>query len=273
MLKIGLEERKKIQFDILCDIHSFCIENNITYFLSSGTLIGAARHKGYIPWDDDIDIAMPRPDYDRFFKLYKSENYKAVDIDTDSTWPYIMGKVNDTRTTLKDDITGRGDEDIMVTHNDLGVHIDVFPLDGLPSCKLKCRLHLAKIYFLTFLVNRKTVSAKYSKGFMKKVFHYCMSMVLLPFKASQILSAKNSLVRKYDWNLSDLVSSLATTTERKIFRKSLFSSVIEIPFEKKMFYAPVGYDEWLRIVFGDYMQLPPEEKRVCHSRCAYWKNA
>ena len=118
---INVEELKHIQLDMLSDIAEFCEQNNIKYFLAYGTLIGAIRHKGYIPWDDDIDICMPRPDYDKFLSLYnkKDSAYKAVAFELDENYKLPFAKVNDTRTVMWETMY---DQDVF------GVYIDVFPL-------------------------------------------------------------------------------------------------------------------------------------------------
>ena len=116
-----VNEMRKIQMDILLFIHQFCIDNGIQYSLAWGTMLGAIRHKGYIPWDDDIDIMMTRPEYDRFCKLFHDERsiYKLYDVHTDKKWIYPFAKISDERT-------------IRVEKNaldEIGINIDVFPID------------------------------------------------------------------------------------------------------------------------------------------------
>ena len=121
MKEIGLKELRDLQLDILQNVHDFCVAHGIHYSLAYGTLLGAIRHKGYIPWDDDIDIAMLRPDYEKFMREYKDEVYRFCECRLDKDIHIGFGKVEDTRTIIIE--AGN-------TKN-LGVTIDVFPIDDL----------------------------------------------------------------------------------------------------------------------------------------------
>lgn len=120
--KIPFGNIKNLQLEILNSVHIFCVENDINYIIDFGTLLGAARHKGFIPWDDDIDISMLRPDFDKFSQLYKDNQYSFYNIDNDKSFPYAFGRVYNTQT-------------ISFLHNKIkkGIYIDVYPLDGIPS--------------------------------------------------------------------------------------------------------------------------------------------
>ena len=124
MKEIYLEELRVIQLELLQQIADFCEKNNIKYFLAYGTLIGAIRHKGYIPWDDDIDIVMPRDDYDRFLELY-NEAYpfsKVVDMYNTKHYGFAFAKVHDVRTIIYE---------TQYAQDSFGVFVDVFPIDGI----------------------------------------------------------------------------------------------------------------------------------------------
>lgn len=263
MRKIELEERKKLQLDILSKVHEFCELNNITYFLSSGTLIGAVRHNGYIPWDDDIDIAMPRNDYDVFFKNFIKDNYRAVNINIDNAWPFTFGKVYDSRTSLSSGNLG---------YKDLGVHIDVFPIDGLPVNRFLCRFHLFLISIIKYLILLKLYPVDSKKYKIRSISNFIFRFLLVPVSVCRLLLIHEKLISKYDIKSSLYVASLATITERVPCEKECFESIQKHKFEQGLFNIPTGYDKWLKIIFGDYMKLPPVEKRVCqHNYVAYQK--
>ena len=125
--ELSLEEKKKILVSILSEVHNFCDENNLKYFLPGGTLIGAVRHKGFIPWDDDIDIYMPRNDYEKFLCEFnkESERYQVISLKTDGYY-LPFGKVIDTKTVLIENV----DSDYK-----MGIYLDIFPLDNLSITK------------------------------------------------------------------------------------------------------------------------------------------
>ncbi|MFR5682857.1 MAG: phosphorylcholine transferase LicD [Clostridia bacterium] len=133
---MSLEEIKSIQLDILSQVANYCDRNGLRYFLAYGTLLGAVRHKGYIPWDDDIDIMMPRPDYMQFINSFNNEKC-ALRVGShylDKNYPYVIAKVYDTSTLCK--------ENIDVEYS-IGINIDVFPIDGLPETERSFRNFIA----------------------------------------------------------------------------------------------------------------------------------
>ncbi len=253
MREIGLEERKKLQLDILANVASFCERHGITYFLSSGTLIGAVRHQGYIPWDDDIDIMMPRPDYERFAKEYHSDIYEFMDMNKDVAFPYVLAKVVDTRTRLQE--AGR-------KYERMGVHVDVFPLDGLPSGLFSCKWHLFLLGRLIYARSIKNIVIKDCRNRFKQICYAVYKIFLRLFSQKWLTEKILRLQMKYNWQTAEYVSSLGSSTERVRGKKEWFEKGIRTAFEEYYFQIPIGYDSWLRLIYGDYMKLPPEEKRV-----------
>ena len=143
--KIDVDELKRIQLDILKQVDKFCRNNDITYYLAYGSLLGAVRHKGYIPWDDDIDIVMPRPDYERFKDEFNAseKNYKVRDYEIDNTFLYPSSKVEFVKSELKE----------FVKHpSKLGVNIDIFVLDAV---RYDDHEIIRKLYKMNMLYNLK----------------------------------------------------------------------------------------------------------------------
>jgi lipopolysaccharide cholinephosphotransferase len=260
MRSINLDELKSIQLDILQNVADFCEVHNITYFLAYGTLIGAIRHNGYIPWDDDIDIAMPRPDYDKFVATYNANlSYlKVVDMTIDDHYGFPFAKVYDSRTIMNED---------QYRKDVFGVFVDVFPIDGISDKK-----QMKRSIFLNKLLNTKKANFTH-RSYKKQVEIFLGKIVLLPFSSRFILRLLDDNARKYAFGKTEKAAYVsASYVIQGIVESSVFEETLLHEFEGKMFRIPKGYDQWLRSIYGDYLKLPPEEKRVPqHIFEAWWK--
>lgn len=266
MEKIGLKELKEIQIAILVYVADFCKKNDINYWLDAGTLLGAIRHNGYIPWDDDIDIGMLRPDYEKFMKLFNlnnTSNYKARCYENDKNWYYPYGKVIDESTVLYEPDEKSGIKS--------SVFIDVFVYDNAPQSKKELEImyrkrdRYAKLNSIQ-VSKHFTLESRQKYNFLR--FPFWLIFQLLPKRIFVKKSIENS--KKYVNNDTGYVGNFTSVT--KIFcPKSIFDSFIEVDFEGKKFFAPIGYDEWLKAFYGNYMELPPKEKRVSHHKFVAYK--
>ena len=258
-----IEEMKTIQLDIMRSVHRFCEENQITYFLSHGSLIGAVRHKGFIPWDDDIDLFMPREEYERFCKLFSNaESQYHLRIANSETKPYYgrpMSKVYDTRTLLV--------EPNYVGDDPIGINIDIWPLDGIPADEKRQKVHLRQIKILQKVLYGRVVRMKACKGIIQKSAHF----VLLPFSSRQIVHKINHCLLKYHFENSTNVTC-AVDPYKKVYKRDWFDYAVLANFEGEQFFIPNGANEILSTIYGDYMKLPPESKRIPHHITnAYWR--
>lgn len=269
MKEIDTEELKQIQLEILLKIDEFCDKENIKYTLAYGTLIGAIRHKGYIPWDDDIDIAMPRPDYNRFINSFNGFcDYLVVlapELDLDYYAPYA--NVYDIRTVLDEKrISHRGVE--------IGVKIDVFPVDATPDDLSDYQRVVYKIRRKNELLEIKRTPffpVSNYKVFIMRLINYLNSLF---YNYSEIQKQIIDLVRIIPFDKAKYVDTLSypvydDTRVSRVF----FENYIDVEFEHRRFKCIQNYDDYLHRIYGDYMKLPPIEKQVPHHGFkAYWKD-
>ena len=265
MLKIDTEEMKSLQLAMLIDVADYCEKHNIRYYLCGGTLLGCIRHQGYIPWDDDIDICMPRPDYNRFIRSYGNTIYSVLCWENDHRYISTYAKVTDTRTYL---------EENSFWGLDIGVNIDVFPVDGLPRDDKTIAKVVRKMKSLWGLVVCATVKDIKKRTVSKKIAIYIMRVFYAIFHVkSKVVEYTIKQAQKYSFNQSEKVATLVWGYGMKeVLSKSTASTYIKSEFEGHMFNIPQNYNEYLSNVYGDFMELPPEEERVYkHDARAFWR--
>lgn len=256
MQQVFGQELKKIQLEILDIVAEFCQQNQIQYWLDSGTLLGAIRHKGYIPWDDDIDLGMLRKDYDRFSELFNRENsrYKFICVENTPSFYLPHGKVCDTTTLLYEP-----DENGYRS----AINIDIFVYDNAPDCDAV----VSKMYDIRDSLRKKhwyqSMPVPKTDSFIKRTLKHLRQTVYRIRYPKNLVLKMVSNSKRYALFETKRVGNFTAFT-RMSCDKRVFDSFIDVEFEGKKYKAPVGYDEWLRSFYGDYMTLPPEEKRVSH---------
>lgn len=253
LIKLNSEQIKRISLDILIDVARFCEENNITYYLACGTLLGAIRHQDFIPWDDDVDIMMPRPDYNKFLSEYNNDRYKLCKPEEGR---YYYAKVYDNKTIKYE----KGYD--YKKYKPLGVDIDIFPLDGIVNNDEIVEKLYKKSGVLELLLRLSNQPIFYRKNPLKAINR------IVP----RIIGSKN-LVRMieknaqtYKYEDSEYVIRMRNTPNgfTGALKKEVYNPAIKKKFAGHEFYVPRDYDAWLKRFFGDYMTLPPEEKRQAH---------
>lgn len=260
--ELSLVEKQEIMERILAKFASFCEEHGLRYTLVGGTLLGAVRHQGFIPWDDDIDVGMPRPDYERFIELSKS-GFDGLDVlvgdyDRDLTVPFI--KIEDRNTRIEhDDIIYEGEGDAL--------WIDVMPYDGLGNDRQKAiELMDVSLKYQTYLGRSASVPFKRRKeetgvkGWLRCLFRFGFHLAGHErFKQKLI-----SLGKEHDYDSSDYVACFVSGRygHGEVLEKSHFDLENRMSFCGHMYRAMACYDEYLSGIYGDYMKLPPEERRV-----------
>lgn len=257
MKELNLEEKKKIAFDILCKIDEVCRKNSITYYLAYGSLIGAVRHQGFIPWDDDIDIWVNYRDYQRFCVVMEQEtNYEILNYEHDSSFPLMFTKISDRNTRVEKINKKNGDYR-------RGIAVDVFPLIYCPDKN--------GLKWPAFMINVIKALTRNDSAALHNPFQKigCRALNLIGLDKS----FWQKKVYKYFDGIKKMDYLFMPFSEYKLKDVHLakqFDSTIELQFNDRFFIAPVGYDEILRDIYGDYMELPPEEKRISkHGTVAY----
>lgn len=254
---ISLEERKKIQLEMLIEIDVFCRKNKIRYILAFGTLLGAIRHKGYIPWDDDVDISMPYEDLLRFKRDFKSEKLKYCDIDTEKNYDFPFSRVCYLPTYSRCGLICKS----------YGISIDVYPLIEVSNSNeiISKQLKTAKILFSR-------------RCFIKRIRGSVIRH--LPVKTIPFYKQINTVYRNYLFNEMRkvgggrffFVAGLLELFDKHVLDFNPFDELIEVDFENHKFLGPARYDEYLSTRYGDYMQLPPEDQRhPYHGGLNFWK--
>ena len=263
--EIEKEAYKRIPLEILIHVTEFCKENNIRYSLAYGTLLGAIRHKGFIPWDDDIDIIMPRADYERFKRIYHSEKYPFSDMSVNNNHPTAMAKIYDSTTFYF----------FHGIRRSFGLFIDVFVVDNFPVNVKERRSWQRQTRFLISIYKSK--NTRWSDVFLPQ--HSFRRKLLISFYKLAPVSKRvvqeniNKLSQKYNNQETGIVGiTMSCDNPYDTYPSNLFEEYVDVEFEGHVFKAIRQYDIWLTKCYHNYMQLPPVEKRIGrHGIVAYYK--
>ena len=267
--QLSLKDVQKVSLDILREIHTFCNKNDINYSLAFGSMLGAVRHKGFIPWDDDIDVYMPRKDYERFSKIYRGETTGIVSYRSKKSYvPF---------TRVYDKVQTRADQTwFRWCKSEVGVYVDIFPLDGVPDSHSAFEKRKKKMGALRRFSNRFRSAASTSlkdsssiKEYLKLLF---LKFIFLNGSWFFLLNAYvNHLARSFEYG-STIHCAQMLFEIREWYDTEDFKSRSLVDFEGEKFYMADGYDHILKQEYGDYMKLPPVEERRNDSRFPfYWK--
>lgn len=264
--KFTLEDMHNESVKILNDVASFCDKNDIKYILLYGSLLGAIRHNGFIPWDDDIDIAMYRDDYEKFISTYKSSNgYELFSYKNDPTYIFPFAKVSNTKDSIKYEYLDNG-------KHVRGIEIDIFVFDSCPKSKVKRMLTRTKVSYYRGLAdlaryphhmeNNKIVEPLRKLAKKKGILYWLKKLDKSTLKY-------NKRDYQYTWP-----ACYPSQMKNEIIKKSSFLDREKHIFENNSYYIPRDYKSVLTALFGiDYMTPPPEDKRLPHMCNIYWKES
>ena len=271
MNEIGINEIKKIQLEMLDAIHNYCAENKLTYYAAYGTLLGAVRHKGYIPWDDDIDIMMPRADYDKFIGSFNNNahpaNMRVVSHEIDPRYYLSFAKVINTETVMQEEAN---------SDYQIGVYIDVFPLDNLSDDYETAKKHIRKAFIYNEILLLKNLTFRKNRAWYKNAALFAGRIAGVFWSRDRIIKSLNNFgVHKKNGGFTKyvgLIAGLDANDDRELFESEWFREAIGMEFEGLIVNAPAGFDSILKRVYGDYMKLPPIEEQKSHHVFKAWYN-
>ena len=253
--QLNEEEIKEIELGVMDYIHNLCEKENINYSLAYGTLLGAVRHKGYIPWDDDVDISLKRDEYDKLYQAVLRDNdpiYKVASWENDARYPYPFYRVYDARTVYENNYI---ENDI-----DLGICVDVFPFDYYADVNkemVKLDTYRRLSVYTLYGIHSKNAG-------LKNIVRY---LLVLVFRLTRVKTWNKKMnILSMQANDSDsidyLMENKRTSTK---FEKTLLDKVMDSPFEDRIYKIPEDSYQILSAIYGDdFMEIPPVEKRVKH---------
>ena len=251
---LTLAEKKELYLEMMDEIDSFCRCHGIRYSLTCGTLIGAIRHKGFIPWDDDLDIMMPLPDMLKFRETFKSPNLKYVDIDVDPDHQFGFSRIESLKTYSYS----------WPFMHSSGVNIDLYPVLGLPKRNIEID---------RFLVGARKILKKRLKQnrWQNRIRRYCP--ITMKSIATQTNREYRDFMFQFPYGETSRYYHLGGAPNwAAVFDQDYFDKIIDVPFEGRLYRSVAEYDTLLTNGYGDYMKLPPvEERRSYHGGHFYWK--
>lgn len=252
-----LKKIQRLELDALITIDTICRENNIKYTLIGGSLLGAIRHNGFIPWDDDVDIAMLREDLEKFKTICGKElppKYFYQDMNSDPQYLYLFDKIRINNTVFKETFLSKYN----INH---GVFIDIFPVDNVSNNKVEAKKQFKNFIFYRHIFMAKYLSIKARRG-KKKILAFLIK-VFFPNSARNIRNKAFKIMCKYDSKKTRKVRIFPSTyAKRDIYDRSFFEETINHDFEGHSFMISKYYEQMLVNDYGNWKELPPKNKRV-----------
>ena len=257
--ELTLKEIQDGSLEVLKKLQEIFKQHNWRFYLVYGSLIGAIRHKGFIPWDDDIDIWVPRKDYEEFIDYYRThieefDYYEVLHYSTNPKYPYVIARFSDSRYTIDyNSIKDYG----------LGLFIDLYPLDEVNPSDYNFKKKLN--HYKDNLGKLTIISKNKFKQFIKQIYKCLFLLFTFNFKITNYIKRIDRLSQKYNGSNQEYVTVTCWEFNKGPYlKKDIFDNETFTQFENVLVPIPNNYDKILRIMYGDYMVLPPENERIGH---------
>ena len=264
---LSITEEQQAELEVMKELHSYCVKHGLNYVLGYGTLLGAVRHQGFIPWDNDMDILMPRSDVEKLVELNKTEpighNIRLFHYTTDKNYHYPIVRACNMKTIVQPTY-------LREQIDDMGVWVDVFPLDGISRPKLIFQKPLRNFYLK--MMNATMYVPESESGKKEKLRSFIIRH--MPDKNHKYERHLSSVCAWSNYEKAKTVCVICEEEppfEKQLMDREDVENPMLAPYEDAEFFIPRNADKYLTLQYGDYMQLPPEEDRMTHSICSRYK--
>lgn len=269
MNELTAKEYRERQLSLLQRFHDFCKEHNLRYSLAYGTLLGAVRHNGFIPWDDDMDVMMPRPDYDKFTEMARMRPvpFAFYDFRSSRAIMYPFAKCTDPHTSY-----WRSDNSDAHAKVSTGIFLDIFPIDALPRVKWLARLIMKFMYIWRLSISLKQTPESYYKKYLRTKFSLVKRIAFRTLQVAGFLCPKypcwicmEAFFRIFDYQKAIYFTDFTGGPSfRHLALKEWLDGIIMHRFEDREFCIISGYDQWLTMYYGDWRTPPPQVEKDGH---------